>query len=342
MTACQLRVVVYLAPMHFSRFLYTVISKALYIISTRKSETKWAIGYIQQLEKQFDGRFDDLTFKKIVNSYAIYNPMLCDAFALLHGRVTNREERIRMLHYFICSSLFDNFYDRKELTSEEIRAISFNPVTYHSRGFDEKIFLHSHVLLKNYVRDQQNYEVVTQQLFKAQQDSMKQFGDTITDEEIKKVTFAKGGYSVLLCSFYLENDASAEEQQCWYRIGSIIQLTNDLFDIYKDLQDGSHTLATRMTNANAFNQFFMELVDQLKEEIRVLPYNSAVKRDFTMSMMGICAFGWIALAQLRTIQGDRFSLPKLASFPRKDLVIDMEKPENLWRWIKWVYHLGKL
>lgn len=328
--------------MYFSRFLYTVISKALYIINTRKSETKWAIGYVQNLEKQFGGRFDDLTCKKIVNSYAIYNPMLCDAFALLHGRVTNREERERMLHYFICSSLFDNFYDRKELTTQQLRKISFDPETYQAKEFDEMIFLHSHVLLKNQVRDQQLYEVITQKLFNAQQDSMKQFGDTITDEEIKKVTFAKGGYSVLLCSFYLENDTSAEEQQCWYRIGSIIQLTNDLFDIYKDLQDGSHTLATRMTNANSFNQFFLELVDHFKEEIRVLPYNTAAKRNFTMSMIGICAFGWIALTQLRSIQGDRLSLPQLASLPRKDLIIDMEKRENLWRWIKWVYHFGKL
>jgi len=119
-------------------------------------------------------------------------------------------------------------------------------------------------------------------------------------------------------------------------------LTNDLFDIYKDLQDGSHTLATRMTNANTFNQFFLALVDRFKEEIKLLPYNPAAKRDFTMSMMGICAFGWIALAQLRTIQGDRLSLPKLETLSRKDLIIDMEKRENLWRWIKWVYHFGKL
>ena len=328
--------------MYFSRFLYTVISKALYIINTRKSETKWAIEQVKQLENQFHGRLDAPTFNKIVNSYAIYNPMLCDAFALLHGRLTNREERIRMLHYFVCSSLFDNFYDRKELTSQELKKISFDPETYQAKGFDERMFLHSHVLLKNQVGDQQQYEVVTQQLFMAQQDSIKQFEDTITEEEIRNITFAKGGYSVLLCSFYLENEATAAEQQCWYRIGSIIQLINDLFDIYKDLQDGSHTLATRMTNANTFNQFFLELVDRFKEEIRLLPYSPAAKRDFTMSMMGICAFGWIALVQLRAIQGDRLSLPKLETLYRKDLIIDMEKRENLWRWIKWVYHFGKL
>lgn len=328
--------------MYFSRFLYTVISKALYIINTRKSETKWAIAYTKQLEKQFNGHFDAFTFTKIVNSYAIYNPMLCDAFTLLHGRLTNREERIRMLHYFICSSLFDNFYDQQQLTPEELQQISFDPTTYPAKGFDEKMFLHSHLLLKSYVRDEQRYGEVTRKLFKAQQDSMGQFSDMITDEEIRNITFEKGGYSVLLCSFYLENDASPEEQQCWYRIGSIIQLTNDLFDIYKDLQDGSHTLATQMTNAYDFNQFFLQLVNDFKKEISILPYNTAVKKDFTMSMMGICAFGWIALAQLRAIQGDHLSLPEFSSLPRKALIIDMEKRENLWRWIKWVYHFSKL
>jgi hypothetical protein len=297
---------------------------------------------VRQLEERFGGRLDEPTFKKIVNSYAIYNPMLCDAFTLLHGRLTNREERIRMLHYFICSSLFDNFCDRNELNPEELKWISFEPETYPSGNFDEKLFLHSHLFLKGYVKNQPLYEEVSRQLFTAQQDSLRQFDKEITEEEMEAITFAKGGYSVLLCPFYLEVNTSPTERQCWYRIGSIIQLTNDLYDIYKDLQDGSHTLANRMINAYTFSHFFLELVRDMKKEIALLPYDRTVKQSFTISMMGICAFGWIALHQLKLIQGDSLTLPALVSLPRKKLIVDMERPANLWRWVRWVYRYGKL
>lgn len=328
--------------MYFSRFLYTVLSKAFYIIKTRKTETKWAVAYIKRLEHQLNGKFDGQTFNKIITSYSIYNPMICDAFALLHGKTTNREERKRMLHYFICSSLFDNFCDRKELTPDALEQISFNSEFYVARDFDEKMFLYSHALLKRFVRNSRSYEQVTEKLFRAQQASMRQFDNNITDEEIKKITFEKGGYSVLLCSFYLDHTATPEEQQCWYRIGSIIQLINDLFDIYKDLQDGEFTLANRMTNAYSFNQFYLELVLHFKEEIKTLPCSIGAKKNFAISMMGICAFGWIALAQLKALQGELLLLPKLCSVSRRDLIVDMEKPENRWRWIKWVYQNGKL
>jgi len=302
---------------------------------------KWATDYLRKIELQFNGRLDDFTFHKIVNSYAIYNPMMCDAFSLLHGRLTNRQEKERMLHYFICSSLFDNFCDRDALTVKQLNDISFNTELYHAERFDEKLFLHSHVLLRDYVRDKQYYNEVTHKLFDVQQRSAKQFDEGITDEELEAITFMKGGYSVLLCHFYMDEEATAEEQQCWYRIGSIIQLTNDLYDIYKDIQDGSQTLANRMRNAYAFNEFFLGIVGNMKKEIEALPCPASVKRSFAVSMMGICAFGLIALQQLQQVQGTAFELPDFQTLPRKSLIIDMEKLSNLWKWMRLVYHHSK-
>ena len=327
--------------MYFVRFVNTVLNKAFYIIRNRKEETAWATGYIKKMEAGLGGKFDELTFKKIVNSYAIYNPMMCDAFAELHGRKTTRGERERMLRYFVCSSLFDNFCDRNELTENGLYAISYDSEKYKATTFDERAFLESHLLLKQFVKNKEAYEEATKKLFKAQIESAKQFNENITDIELENITFAKGGYSVLLCSFYLDIDASESEKQCWYRIGSIIQLTNDLFDIYKDLQDGSVTLATRMQNAFAFNQFFLRLVAGIKKEITKLKCSEEQRTSFLISMMGICAFGLIALEQLMELQGDQLLLPEFSKLPRKALIVDMEKKKNLWKWVKLVYKHSK-
>jgi hypothetical protein len=255
----------------------------------------------------------------------------------LHQRLTNRNEKERMLHYFICSSLFDNFCDRKELKREELYAISFSPENYAPKTFDEKLFLHSHLLLKDYVREKNYYEEVAHKLFNAQQASLQQFDPNITYDELEAITFMKGGYSVLLCHFYLDENVSQEEKQCWYRIGSIIQLTNDLYDIYKDLQDGSYTLANKMINAYAFNQFFLQQIKKMKQDIAALPYGKNEKQQFTIAMMGVCAFGLIAIEQLMQLQQSKLQLPDFKTLPRKALIVDMEKPANLWRWIRLVY-----
>jgi hypothetical protein len=328
--------------MYFFSFIYTVFSKAFYIINTRKKETKWAINYLREIEEKYKGRFDDLTFKKIYNSYAIYNPMMCDAFTLLHKRVTNREERKRLLHYFICSSVMDNFFDRKELTNEELLQISFSPDSYIPKNFDERIFLDSHLLLKDFIKDKSYYDEVTHLLFNAQADSLKQFDTNISTDEIERITFSKGGNSVLLCHFYLDIDATKTEQQCWYQIGSIIQLTNDLFDVYKDIQDGSNTLPLRTNNAYGFDIFFNNLITDIQQQIQALPFQKKVKQSFSISMMGICAFGLIAIENLKRIQGNATTLPDLKTLPRKELIIDMEKKSLLWRWIQLVYKYAKL
>ncbi len=333
--------VIYYCSMYLFRFANIILTKAFYIIRTRKNEAEWATDYLKNIEKHFSGRLDDFTFKKVVNSYAIYNPMMCDAFMQLHGRNTNRKERERLVHYFICSSLFDNFCDRKELTQEQLYQISFQQQSFAATTFDESMFLNSHLFLREYVKDKNGYDEVSHKLFNAQQASVKQFTKSISDEEIQAITFAKGGYAVELCHFYFDDEASEAEKQCWYRIGSIIQLTNDLFDIYKDLHDGSETLPVRMRDAYAFHQFFLQLIDGIKKEIGSLKISQRQRENFTVSIMGICAFGLIALQQLQALQGNNNQLPDFKTLPRKALIVDMEKPTNLWQWIRFVYHHSK-
>ena len=198
-------------------------------------------------------------------------------------------------------------------------------------------FLYAHLLLKNYVRDKQWYETVTHRLYEAQEDSAKQFNPSITDEEIEQITLHKGGYSVLLCHFYLDDIAGEAEQQCWYQIGGIIQLTNDLYDIHKDYKEGVFTLPNRMKDAYAFHEYFTGKITQLKKEIAALPFPYKTKKHLTISLMGICSLGLMAINQLQKIQGQADALPNLRQLPRKQLIVDMEKPGNLFYCMRQVY-----
>ncbi|NLR77405.1 class 1 isoprenoid biosynthesis enzyme [Chitinophaga eiseniae] len=310
-------------------------------MSARRQEEKWATNYLRRLESSFGGQLDPASFRKIVNSYSIYIPMICDAFMGLRGRKTSAQEKERMLLYFICSTIFDDFCDRKELSRELLYRISYESEQYQPTRVEERLFLHAHLALKGFVADQSLYEEITRELFRVQVDSDKQFDPAISQEELTRITLGKGGYSVLLCHFYFDSPACAIEQACWYRLGGIIQLTNDLFDIYKDLEQGSVTLPNRMESAYEFSDYFMGEVTAIEKAIAMLPYDTSRRQDFLSGVMGICSFGSLALHRLRELQGQEERLPNLRQLPRKALVVDMEQATNIWYCIKFTYRKTK-
>lgn len=326
---------------YFFRFWYRVIKTALYIIFNRKRETKRAYALLDEIEARFGGRFTPATRKKIAVSYGIYTPMICDAFTALHGRRTTLGERQRYIHYFVCSSLFDDFTDIIALPENELLALSFEPESFTPRSFDEAVFRASHLLLKDFVADKDAYTGVARELFQAQWDSKQQAQSRLSDEEIRAITFAKGGNSVLLCSYYVEFASTDIEKDCWYRIGTIIQLTNDLFDIYKDTQDHIDTLPTRIRDVRVFEAFFSEQILGMQTQVRALPVPERHKGAFRLAMAGIYAFGLIALDQLKALQGDASELPALDGLPRKALIIDMEKRRNLAAWLRYTYRYAR-
>jgi hypothetical protein len=324
---------------YFFRFWAQVIRTALYIIRNRRIETRRAYALIDGIEKRYAGEFHPATRRKIAVSYGIYNPMICDAFAALHGRSTSDAEKERFIHYFVCSSLFDDFTDILALPEAELLALSFQPETFTPRTFGEAVFRDSHLLLKGFVREPTTYKALTRELFQAQWDSKNQARTGLLSEEaLREVTFRKGGLSVLLCSFYMDYTPTPAERDCWYRIGTIIQLTNDLFDIYKDLNDGMDTLPVRMKNVPAFRVFFDDQVGGMRAAIGRLEIPERHKRPFRLAMMGICAFGLIALDQLAEMGP---VLPPMQTLSRKQLVIDMEKTRNLRKWLRYAYRLPK-
>jgi hypothetical protein len=321
---------------YFFRFWARVIRTALYIIYHRRLETRRAYALLREIEQKYGGRFSDPTRRKIAVSYGIYNPMMCDAFTALHGRRTNTAEKERFIHYFICSSLFDDFTDITTLPEAELLALSFSPETFTPRNFDEAVFRDSHLFLKAFVREKVTYDSLTRKLFQAQWDSKKQArgAHTLSDDALREITFRKGGLSVLLCSFYLDTSPTPAERDCWYRIGTIIQLTNDLFDVYKDLGDQMDTLPLRMQDAAVFRVFFEDQVKGMFAVVGSLEVPETRKAPFRLFMAGICAFGMIALDQLGELT------PPFQGYTRAQLVIDMEKRQNLAAWLRYAYRLA--
>ena len=314
----------------------------LRLISVRRRAKRDATEYLHKVEARLGWSFDAPTFHKIVKSHSVYLPIVNDAFTALHGRYTTEIEQERSIHYFTCSSLFDNFLDDRLLTLEQVENIVFHAGEYEAASFDERAFMESQAFVLIGMKEKDAYALVARKVFDAQLASLKQFDVSISNEKIQEITFAKGGNSVLLCRYYLDINPTKEEEQCWYLLGTMIQLSNDLFDIYKDTQQNIQTLATRCIDAYAIEKIFLEQVNKMRGCIHSLPYSKTRKQHFSIAMAATYSLGLVAIAQLKTLQGSEKTLPSFGSLPRKALIIDMEKPKNIWLWLKFVYRYAKL
>ncbi|SIN81200.1 isoprenoid biosynthesis enzyme family protein [Chitinophaga niabensis] len=323
--------------MYWLQFGAGIIFRVIRITVSRKREAAWATENVSALESAYGARLREDARRNIINSYSIYVPMIVRAFSNLRGRKVSEGERERMLHYFICSTTFDDFTDRAELSQEELYNIAYMPESYIPKRIEEQVFLHAHSLLSQFVKQKAAYGEATRGLFQAQIDSAMQTDSSITDADLYRVTIGKGSYAVLLCSFYLDEEVSPAERQCWFYLGGIIQLTNDLFDIWKDLQAGVQTLPVRMRDAYAFHAFFMGMVNSLEAEINALDTSTERKQQFLLDMMAICSFGEFAISRLQAIQQGRPELPDFKDLPRKAFIVDMEKPSGIWHCMRFTW-----
>lgn len=328
--------------LHSIKFIVQIFIIAVRILIQRKRVAKRSKHLLDQIEEKWNGQFDRVTYYKIFNSQAIYIPSVCHAFASLHGGKISLLEEQRFLHYFICSSLFDNFWDRKSLSIEQLTALSFSPTTYPANNFDEKVFQYAHQWLLKQVHDEDSYMEVAQQVFKAQHDSLKQMDGSIHWEELLSITERKGGYSVELCSFYWDEPSSTELRGLWYRLGALIQLTNDLYDVFKDSRDGMFTLPIMMKRIEEVKTLHKKWTDEISMLLNQIPVEKKKKETCRIHLMGIAAFGRIALEQFELLEKRDQNLKNWSTYSRKELIIDMELWKNLWKWLKLTHAMSKI
>jgi len=328
--------------MYLYSFIKSIGILTLKTFSGLKQSEKWATEYLHMVELKFDGKFDQKTLEKVVKRYSIQQHFINDSFSSLYGRNNNANEKERNLIYFIMVSVYDDFFDDKTLTLEQIDSIFYHPEEYTAQTFFEKVFIYTHTRLLNDVADKIQYFKDFEGLHIAQKDSLEQFNPAVSDEVLLSITTRKGGYCLLMCRHYLDTPFLIEADATWYALGGVIQLTNDLYDIYKDMQEGIITLAIRAKQHEAIYALYHKHAEALNESIRKLPVTNSHKSDLSIILNVIAAFGYVALDNLARLQGNNASLPAFETLARKELIIDMEKNTNRFKLLKFTYQNASL
>jgi hypothetical protein len=326
-------------PMYFLSYISQLI---LRVLTKLKPTEKWGKSYLKKLEQQYQGEFEKHLFEKVAKYQSIQLHLVANTFSALFGRANTKTEEENNILYFLMTALYDDLIDNHKMDEVVLNELFYHPEHANPVNFNERVLVGIHLELLNRVPDKAAYWQVIENIHQAQKDSALQFDAAISYEKIIDITLRKGGYSLLMCRHYLKDPIYKEIDDCWYSIGGLIQMTNDLYDTYKDTQEGIHTFANSANNIDSIIETYHNQIQVLRDNIQQLPVSQKRKKQFAISLAIIPAFGYIAINQLSKIQNARKLLPDFKSIPRKALIIDMEKPLNVFRLILHAYKIGKL
>lgn len=322
---------------------YINISRGVYkeIKKQKKYNKTFLVPYLQQLENKYSGKFGDEQKKKILDYYGLFiTSFLCSSYARLRGRALTDAERKRATLFGILTPVGDDLFDEDKLDTESIRRITYTPENYTASTFSANVAKEIQTFLLHDVPHKEAYLEAAKNVLEIQIQTSRQTDSTITITELEHITYTKGAVSVIIYHQCLDEVADELMKQVLFCIGSLYQLGNDVFDLYKDVQDNIYTLVNTCTDFTELRKKFLARVRLQNQKIMKLPYAKKNKKEFCFVMNTINARSLVALDQFVRMQKKKGGKINWWQLQRKDMIVDMEKPRNFLKWLLYAYKLA--
>lgn len=285
---------------------------------------------IAEVENGDDTRLEENDYKKIVSYYGLAVPaVLGEAFCALRGKKMTQKERLASTCQGAMTGLVDDFFDKQSLSEQGLNDFFENPVQFTGNSASKKLFLHFYKTALANVPDTTRMQAQIFKVFHAQMLCKEQDAPGLSSEVIKDITVRKGGESLLYYRNAFTHELKPGEVKMLYALGGLMQLSNDIFDVYKDQQDGISTLITTAEKIEDLRNYFSA---QLKIGVEAA-YRSGYAKADVRKFLGLINIGifsrcYVCLDQLQKKEkkSDGIFTPKLYS--RKDLICDMDTVGN--------------
>ncbi|MDB5247113.1 MAG: hypothetical protein JWQ40_1507 [Segetibacter sp.] len=299
--------------------------------------------YLNDLQKNHDGSFQDEQLKKIRKYYGLFIPtILCSSYKQLYKQSFTEAERKRATLFGILTPVGDDLFDIDKLEADAIKEITYHPERYDAKNFSAKVAKDIQSFMLSDVPFKDEYLEAAKNVFEIQLETIKQTDASITDEELERITYAKGGYSVIIYHQIMDRPASEAMWKVLFYVGSLMQFCNDLFDIHKDRRDGIITLPDRCTDFKKLRALFEARVRECNRLIYTLPFKQKKKMEFSIAMSQVISRGYVAFDQLMRLEKQYGKPLPFEKLTRKQLICDMELPSNTLRWLYYAYKVPHL
>ncbi|WP_034890833.1 hypothetical protein [Gillisia sp. Hel_I_29] len=306
----------------------------------RRFNNKYLQPKLDLYRSKNDGSLTEKDLKKITDYYALgVSGILGTSFCILRGYKIKLAERKAISYLGGISGLLDDLFDNTSKETRGLKDFILTPQEMKPDNDQEGLLLSLYTQgLKESCQPEKIQEEALD-VFKAQQESLKQKDKSITNSELEKITLDKGGSSFLYYRACLENSADQNEKKLIYHLGGLMQLGNDIFDVYKDHQEKIHTLATRTIDIDVLRSYFTSELKRSFELAKACDYPSKNMEKFLKIISLGIARVYVCLDQFKVLQlktDGEFSLEK---YSRKELICDMQKPRNQLKAIQYYFEI---
>lgn len=312
-----------------SRFLQNLQTPftTIYNINRQKNFIK---KNISPLLADNDGSLDKNDLDKISKYYGLAVPaVLGESFCALRGEPMTAKERLASTCQGAMTGLGDDFFDKQRLSEQGVKDFIERPEMFTGNTASEKLFLHFYkTALANAPQpaqmQQQIFKVFHAQLLSKQQDV-----PGLSYEVMKDITIRKGAESLLYYRTAFDNPLKNGEEKMLYCLGGLMQLSNDIFDVYKDREAGVNTLVTTATNTRSLRNYYGAVLKMGTQAALRSGYPKAnVEKFIRLLSIGIFSRCYVCLDQLEKNEKKTNGVFNVNAYSRKELICDMDTAAN--------------
>lgn len=319
---------------------FRILSTMLVIYRRVKKQEGYLKSYLPNLLAKVvpdhQQTFTDKDIKRITKYWQLALNLVCDNVYKLSGRELSEDEHKRIILLSVFGPMFDDLFDDHILNYEQITSLVTNPEAYVAQNKTDKLAAAIYLELLRGMPRRQHFIGHLQAVAHWQQESLKQLDSTITETALQEITYKKSYYAVLLFCALLDEYPDQKILEILYPVAGLMQLTNDTFDVWKDVHKVVYTLPNLYRNFEQLQQLFLAETSAINQRLWQLPYPVKAKQTFAIIIHSLHAMGWMSLEQLKHVTAGVTSISALKQLSRKELVCDMD---SLQQQLKWLRHI---
>lgn len=273
----------------------------------------------------------DKAQEKRLFTYSIVGVVMFNsALKTLTGKKLDKKQQEVSQSFTVLTAIFDDLVDEFNYSGDELKAVCQKQVQYADNVWEQMTIALIDKLER--LNNRTIWHPLAEKIVDYQILSKQQENGNLEENFLREIIYNKGGMSIQLNhDTVLDGKTNALESEAFFGLGVIIQLTNDIYDIFKDRNANTQTLVTDCKDIRLLRKEYNEMVDKIFAIFRQLPYPQRNIHDFLLQMMVIISRAWVALDHLEEAQKTTQNVFSPKEYTRKQLITDMAKFRNIWR-----------
>jgi len=314
-------------------FLQTAFKIVYCIIISNRIFRKVVLNEIKVAQSIYAREIDLPLLKRMKRQTIAAYPLSRVVFKNITGKRANPEV---LVSFGAMSGLLDDCMDKNLIESERLFELIKGEANLKVGSIYEHLLLFFHQKCLGHQSDKKAYLELVQKTLISQEYSMKQFDSNISVNEVEMIIKHKGADSLWMMFSLHCNRISPEYKPVIDQAGFINQFLDDIVDWHEDTRDG---ISTMVSFGKSISDIEVIYTKELRCLISLIKSNPKFQRTDAISLFLIWfSLAYVAFYQFKLLESKYIDLSNvIGKLPRKEVIIDMDKVYNVFRWF--IYYL---